>query len=74
MEPSGPDPAALQNSQARYITRGEYVALVTSHRPLLRKVTGPRTARVHELLDRDTHERFLIREDDLHQSASGIRA
>ena len=52
------------SSETKNITRDEYVALVTSNRPLVRvEVSGER---VYELVDRETNERFRITERDLH--------
>lgn len=48
----------------REVTRDEFVALVTSNRPLVRvarEVEG-----VRELMDRETNERFRISERELY--------
>jgi hypothetical protein len=54
------------NSEMRYLTRAEYVALVKSNRPLVRVERDPE--RIYELLDKETNERFQIRERDLFPS------
>jgi hypothetical protein len=45
------------------VTREEYIALVTSNRPLIR--VSRELEGVRELLDRETQERFRILESEL---------